>query len=88
MPEPGSLVNVMPGALTIPSTFLKGTSIPPRPLRSNELVISLAISSIVGLAQVLLITVEAATGLPAGREYSPAEFLLIRLNSYCANSAV
>jgi hypothetical protein len=66
-PLAGSFVHEIPGAAIVPSAFLNGTSIPPRPERESESVSAAAMSDIVGFAQFDSMTVFGATGLPAGK---------------------
>jgi hypothetical protein len=68
MPLVGSLANVIPGALIEPSMNLKGTSIPPLPLRESESVSAAATSGIVLFAQSASMVSCAMTGLPDGSE--------------------
>src|SRR5262245_32777773 len=67
-PDVGSFTQVMPGAATTPSVFLKGTSMPPDPERDSESESADAMSESVGFAQPSArISVWLTTGLPAGR---------------------
>ncbi len=53
-------------AIDLRDGTFNGDNIPPLPVRLSELVISLPRSSIVGLAQLVSMSVPATTGLPAG----------------------
>src|SRR5215831_14314078 len=86
MPRLGSDWNDRPGALIVPSKILNGANIPPRPVRSSELVNSEAMSDRVGFAHDVAMTVNGTTGLVGGRAYTPA--LLRGIVYSCCNSLV